>query len=598
MRCIWIKEWKIYLLFLLFFLFYIIFPASVRSQLLKLSGLISVDYSATNTTNKAIHEKTRSKVSDLTQRYSINGSGIIVDPRLASYAASLGITRSTYKTQPVTGATTKVTSNTITYSLQMNALPSRFPLTLFAQRNIITVENAPDLITDTYSLGWYKTLRTYSTLRATLLQIGTKYDDPTNPKTTKIRIANLSLTQQLSSGSVTANYQYTDYHTTGEKPGKVSSYSIRGESQIRPSVFFSGNITYFPKGSFFAPGITTTSETTGELNIVQRLPRFTQSGNYTFRKTPGGEIKRDIVNYNMSYRPFGKNDYRAEALYSDTGTEQTDTIEYRIAGGITHRPFYGLSISTDLIVHHFDVSGRTSVLSGSRLDRIGILSGVNYVRPINMLTFTSTYALDYSVTFADRKEAEGSIVTHTATLGLQTRTLQATQILGTYSLLVRNNTIVPADNRQEQVLRVEADTYYFNRWHINGSVNYSNVLDYGDTFIFDSRAEYFIFRGTSVAWGYKFANYPSILNTQDSELYFVEAQHNRSITRRLTLSITAHDEKEHLRYLNRNRAIVTSILNYRVGRLFINFEFREDYTKYPDSSYNIQSYYLRASRTF
>lgn len=572
-------------------------PASVQSQALNLSGLIEIDYHSTVTTIKTAGEKAKSRTSDFLQRYSISGSGIIVDPRLASYSASIGITDSVYRTNPAAGASTKIGRDTLTYSLQTNLLPTRTPINLFAQRNVISVENAPDLISDTYSLGWFTTIRTQTTLRVTLLQIGTEYDDPTNPRDTRIRIANIGLTQRFRTGSLSANYQYTDFLVTTkdeEESSKVSSYSIRGETRLTPSLFLSGNVTYFPKGAAFAPGITTTSETTGEIGLLHQVERFAQSGNYTFRKTPSGELERDTLAYNMNYRPLGKTDYRADALYSSTKSQQTDTREYRAATGINHRPFFGLSITTNLVLHHFDVSGITE----SRTDRIGVMAGVNYFKLLELFNLNTNYAVDYSTVLSDQKEAEGDIVTQTASLALQTRTLRTAQVLGSYTILHRKNNIVPTDDRQEQTVRLEAQSSYFRRWLLRGSTNFSNVLRYGNTFILDTRAEYFPMIGTTFAGGYRLSDFPEATNSQDSQLYFLEGQHYRYLTRRLSLNLTARGEREELRFTDRNRYLLTSTFNYQIGKININFEFREDYTKYPESSYNIQSYFVRASRPF
>lgn len=572
-------------------------PTRVQSQALNLNGLIELDYHSTVTTSKTSGEKAKSRTSDFLQRYIISGSGVILDPRLSSYSASIGFTDSVYRSKPAGGESTKIDRNTLTYSLQMNLLPTRSPMNLFAQRNVIAVEDGPDLISDTYSLGWSTSIRTLATLRLTLLQIGTEYDDPTNPRETRIRIANLGLSQRFRTGSLSANYQYTDFLVTTkgeETSSKVSSYSIRGESRLTPSLFLNGNVTYFPKGSFFAPGITTTAETTGEIGLLHQVERFTQSADYTFRKTQGGEIKRDTLSYNMNYRPLGKTDYRADALYSSTGTQLTDTQEYRAGAGLNHRPFFGLSITANIILHHFDVSGITE----SRIDRIGTMAGINYFRLLELFNLNSNYTADYSTVLSDQEEAEGSIITQTASLALQTRTLRTAQVLGSYTFLLRNNNIVPADNRQEQALRLEAISSYFRKWILHSSVNYSNVLRYGNTFIFDTKAEYFPIAGTTLAAGYRLLNFPSATNSQDSQLYFLEGSHYRYLTRRLALNLLAHGEREDLRFTERNRLTFTSIFNYQIGKININLEFREDYTKYPESSYNIQSYFVRASRPF
>ena len=157
---------------------------------------------------------------------------------------------------------------------------------------------------------------------------------------------------------------------------------------------------------------------------------------------------------------------------------------------------------------------------------------------------------------------------------------------------------MPTDNRQEQTARLEAISSYFKGWLLHASTSLSNVLDYGDTFILDTKAEYFPAAGTTLAGGYRFSNFPSATNSQDSQLYFVEGSHYHYLTRRLNLNLMAHGEREDLRYTEKNRATLTSVFNYQLGKININFEFREDYTKYPESVYNIQSYFIRASRPF
>lgn len=572
-------------------------PIDVLSQSLNLSGLIALDYHSTVTLSNTSGQEATSKVSDLNQRYMISSSGVIVDTRLASYSASIGISDSVYRNKPAAGESTKVGRDTITYSLQMNLMPTRFPVNIFAQRNMLGIENAPDLISDTYSIGWAATLRTRTALRATLLQIGTEYDDPTEPRNTRVRIANLGLSQSFSTGSLATNFQYTDYSVTtkDEKTqSKVNNFSLRGENRLSPFLFLSGNVTYFPKGSFFTPGITTTAETTGDLGILNQVERFTQSGSYTFRKTEGGDLERDSLSYSMSYRPLGKTDYRGDALYSSTSGTQTDTKEYRLVGGISHRPFYGLSITDNIILHHFTVSG----INDSKTNRLGNMVGINYFKLLNLFNLNSNYSADYSTVFSDVADASGNILTQTASAGIQSRTLQAVQIMASYTLLLRNNSIVPTDDRQEQTVRLEAQSLYFRKFNLRASSSFSDVLDYGDTFTFDTRAEYSYGFGTRLAGEYKLTNYPGQTDTQDSQLYIIEANHFRNITWRLGMNLNLRGEREELKFTDKDRLIMTAQLNYQIGRVTLNFEFREDYTKYPESVYNIQTYFVRASRPF
>jgi len=572
-------------------------PVDAQSQALNLTGLIALDYHSSVTLSDIADQETTSRVSDLLQSYMISSSGVIVDPRLASYSANIGISDSVYKNKPASGESTKVNRDTVTYSLQMNMIPTRFPVNVFAQRNMMGIENAPDLLSDTYSVGWSASLRTQTALRMTLLQIGTEYQDPNEPRDTRVRIANLGLSQPFRSGFLSSNFQYTDYLVTtkdDKTQSKVSSYSMRGENRLSPFLFLSGNVTYFPKGGFFTPGITTTAETTGDVGLLNQVERFTQSGNYSFRKTEGGDLERDSLSYSMSYRPLGKTDYRGDAVYSSTGSELTDSKEYRLAGGVSHRPFYGLSITDNIILHHFDVSG----INTNKIDRIGNMIGINYFKLLDVFNLNSNYSADYSTVFSDDENADGNIFTQTASIGAQSRTLQAIQLMTSYTFLIRSNSIVPTDNRQEQMLRIEAQSVYFKKFTLRASSSFSDVLDYGDTFTFDTRAEYSYGFGTRLAGEYKLSNYPGTTDTQDSQLYIIEGNHFRNITWRLGMNLTLRGEREELKFTNRDRLIMTAQLNYQLGRVAINFEFREDYTKYPESVYNIQTYFVRASRPF
>ncbi len=572
-------------------------PFDVQSQALNLNGLIALDYHSSVTSTEVAGKETKSRVSDFLQSYMIGSSGVIVDPRLASYSASIGISDSFYRYKPTAGESTKLSRDTITYVLQMNILPTRFPVNVFAQRNMTGIENAPDLISDTFSIGWATTLKTRTALRATLLQIGTEYDDPTNPRETRIRIANLGLTQSFTTGSLSSNIQYTDYSViTKDKKtqSQINNFSLRGENRLSPFLYLSGNVSYFPKGSFFTPGITTTAETTGDIGLLNQAERFTQSGNYTFRKTEGGDLERDSLAYNVSYRPLGKTDYRGDAVYASTGGPQLDSQEYRLSGGINHRPFYGLSITDNIILHHFDVSG----LNDSKSDRIGNIIGINYFKLLDLVNLNSNYSADYSLVFSDIENADGNILTQTASIGVQSRTLRTAQLIASYTFLLRNNSIVPTDDRQEQTIRLEAQSTYFKRYILRASSSYSDILDYGDTFTLTARTDYFYSAGTRLTGEYKLLNYPGRTNTQDSQLFSIEGSHSRNITMRLGINLNLRGEREELEFTNRDRLILTARMNYQIGRVNLNFEVREDYTKYPESVYNIQTYFVRASRPF
>ncbi|MEK6713485.1 MAG: hypothetical protein AABY41_04765 [Nitrospirota bacterium] len=597
MRLLYIVLWKSLSFVIVTGILLFLNTIDAQSQALNLTGLIALDYHSSVTLSDIADQETTSRVSDLLQSYMISSSGVIVDPRLASYSANIGISDSVYKNKPASGESTKINRDTVTYSLQMNLIPTRFPVNVFAQRNMMGIENAPDLLSDTYSVGWSASLRTQTALRMTLLQIGTEYQDPNEPRDTRVRIANLGLSQPFRTGFLSSNLQYTDYLVTtkdDKTQSKVSSYSMRGENRLSPFLFLSGNVTYFPKGGFFTPGITTTAETTGDVGLLNQVERFTQSGNYSFRKTEGGDLERDSLSYSMSYRPLGKTDYRGDAVYSSTGSELTDSKEYRLAGGVSHRPYYGLSITDNIILHHFDVSG----INTNKIDRIGNMIGINYFKLLDVFNLNSNYSADYSTVFSDDENADGNIFTQTASIGAQSRTLQAIQLMTSYTFLIRSNSIVPTDNRQEQMLRIEAQSVYFKKFTLRASSSFSDVLDYGNTFTFNTRAEYSYGIGTRLAGEYKLSNYPGVTDTQDSQLYIIEGTHVRNITWRLGINLTVRGEREELKFTNRDRAIMTAMLNYQLGRVAINFEFREDYTKYPESVYNIQTYFVRASRPF
>lgn len=606
----WLHLWKIdagirsYLTFIVLtaVLFVVLLlPANGYSQGLNLNGLLAVDYYSTDTSSKVLGRKTPTgTTSSLTQQYVVSSSGVILSPNLSSYSASIGLTNSDYKNKPPAGETTKVARDTVTYNLQMNLLPTIAPINLFAQRNVLGTENAADLISDTYSIGWSKTLRTQTALRTTLLQIGSEYDDPDSPRNTRIRIATIGLIQNFNSGFAAANYQYSDTLVEDKKVGtnttsNVHSYSLRGENRLSPTLFISGNATYFPKGSFSTPGVTATPETTGELGLLQQTEtRLTQSVNYNFRKTEGSGTKRDAATYNMNYNPIGKTDYRTDLLYSTTHSVMSDTNEYRFAGGINHRPFYGFAISTNLVLNHLDVTGQAE----SRIDRVGAMAGLNYFKSLDLFNLNTNYSTDASYVFSSQQGGEGGVVTQTATIGLAARNLETTQILTSYTFLLRNNYITQGEDRQEQTVHSEIRSNFTRRVQLYASANYSNVLKYGDTFVFDTRAEYNLWAGTGIAAGYKFLNFPRATNSQDSQLYLIEAIHQRYFTRRLGMNLTVHGEREDLKYTQKDKITGTTTFNYMIGKITLNFEFREDYTKYPESVYNIQSYFVKASRPF
>ncbi|MBI5193300.1 MAG: hypothetical protein HZA08_07660 [Nitrospirae bacterium] len=578
----------------------LLLPANGYPQGLNLNGLLAVDYYSTVTSNKTLGQMATGETSGLIQRYSISGSGVVLSPKISSYSANIGLTDSTYKNNPYEGASTKVSRNTLTYSLQMGMIPTLTPINLFAQRNVIGTEGAADLVSDTYSLGWSTTLRTQTSIRLTLLQIGSEYKDPENPRDTRIRIATIGLTQNLSSGFLTTNYQFTDSLVTDKKLGQdttsnVHSYSIRGETRLSPTLFLSGNATYFPKGSFFTPGVTTTAETTGEIGLLhQTETRLTQAANYVFRKSEGGGTQRDAVTYNMNYNPIGKTDYRTDVAYSSSNSEQSNTNEYRLTGGINHRPFYGLSISSNLVLNQLNVTGITE----NRMDRVGALAGINYYKLFDLFNMNTNYTADLSYVFSNQSGADGGLITQTASMGLASRNLESAQIITSYTFLLRNNLIIKTENRQEQSVHFEVRSTNTRNLQLQAAANYSNVLKYGDAFVFDSRAEYNLWAGTGTAIGYKFSNFPSATNSQDSQVYMIEAIHQRYFTRRLGMNLIIHGEREELRYTEKNKVTLNTTFNYMIGKITLNLEFREDYTKYPESVYNIQSYFVKASRPF
>ena len=103
MRLLNIELWRGLSVFVLAGILFFGNPFEVQSQVLNLNGLIALDYHSSVTSSEAAGQKTTSRVSDFIQSYSIVSSGVIVDPRLASYSASLGISDSVYRNKPATG---------------------------------------------------------------------------------------------------------------------------------------------------------------------------------------------------------------------------------------------------------------------------------------------------------------------------------------------------------------------------------------------------------------------------------------------------------------------------------------------------------------
>jgi hypothetical protein len=540
----------------------------------------------------------------LIQRYQLGLSGVVWDPRFASYTATIGFQDSVDRTDPFIGSTTKVNRDTLTYSLQMNLFRVRWPVILYAQRNIINTDTAGNLVTDTYSLNWILSLRNLPTLRVTLLQLGTDFEDENsaNSRETRMRLANIGLGYQTDRTNLDFTYQVSNFlvrSPAAETESTVNSYTFRGDSYLRPGLFTHAHLIYFPKGSVFAPGLTTVSETTGGLGVLHQVPRFSQAANYEFFDTSGTDLERHTLAYNANYRPLGKTDYHGNLVYLTSNYPGNDTSEYRLSGGFNHRPFFGLSLTGTVLVNHSESSG----LLDTTRDRLGTNVGVNYFRPLTYFHFNSGAAFDYGIVTSDLDAEQGQIWTATALMGLTTRTLQTTQINGTYTFLHREDTVTHTDNRDEHAVHLGILDSTFPRLVLKGGLDlqYTDSKDTGidgTSVILDTRADYYVLLNLNTAVGFRYSDFPQSSGTQDVKTYFAEGRYLAMLIRNLNMTLLAHWDRDSYDFIERDRYLLSSLLVYQLGKITTSLEYRHEMTKYPQTEYTVESVFVRATRPF
>ena len=574
-------------------------PASTWARV-QLNGVLEVEYGIIDIRTRVGEVEQKATNRQILQRYQLNLSGDILDPRVATYTLSLGFQDSSYRADPFVGQSQLVTRDTLTYSLLMNWFPVRWPLQLFAQRNIIGTEKEGDLITDTYTVGWILGFRNLPVLRINWIQINTDFQDPASPRKTRVRILNLGLSRRFVQSSLSLGYQQTRYHL--ESPGEesnrtVHTYTFRGEKTFSPSLSAFAHAVYYPRGTAFVPGVSTFSETIAGFGVHHRVGRFRQQASYDFYRSAGTDVIRHFVGYSAVYRPRGKTDYRADVVVTDTEAPTQNTLDYRVSGGIVHRPFYGLSLTGNLLLNHT----RNTNQETTRRDRLGLSGGVNFFRGLDQVNLTTGYLLDLTLVQSNRPEEEGRVWTHTASLGIQTRTLTWAQIGVSYALLLRDNTINPVDDRQDHTWHIGLLSTAIPRavLRASGDVTYTRSFGFrGTTTILDSRIDYFPIPGLETRAGIRYTDNPQYAGTLDFTTYLLEARYLRQLTLRTHLTLTGHWDRDAFETYDKDRYFLSGLLQYRLGKILFSLDGRIEEIRYPDNEYRVQSLFARLSRPF
>ena len=539
------------------------------------------------------------------QRYSLGSFGNLGTSRIGSYNANFSFIDQGTRTDGEDQGNLKMYN----YNINANLLPRWYPLSIYAQRVITENEfhQSTKNSTDTFGINWLITTRYLPRISISLNQTDSRFDSSTTPEA-RVRSASITTSKSLGPTSLTAGYQLTETDTGSGDPLRFHNYNL-GLSGGIPLI--SGKDLTVGLRANYTTNVQSSSTSTAGAEVVQQRGagatlsyrpsiEWLSSLSYDYNETPTGtqDFKSHIATANIFGRPTTTTDIHASYRLLFFDIADTKTASHFANIGFGYRPIFGLSTGVEVSGGETDVSSTT--------DSTSIFQNytyfVSYSKPLKLIQVTTGYNLTYGNSQSN-SSASSNTIANTINLGISNIETRIVRLSFNYSF----NDIKSSQSSDQisNYYSLSAESTYFrnilrngDNLYLSGFVSYTDVNTSGTTSLLDTKATYYLFSSLTFGAGWRRIN-SSQNQAGDQDDLFGEIQWITSPFRRASLVLSLKETLQKFETGSENDIReVRSILNYQLGKILLNLEYRFTDQDNETADTRTDFFYVRASRPF
>ncbi len=604
----------------------ILFPSRVEGRIINLGGSLDFSYGHIRTTQNARRDET----SFIQQRYNLHNFGEIFDPRIGTF-----LVNGTFLTQDSKTKQSSLDQNFEfhDYSFALNLLPYISPFSLYYQRvnrandnqvavnNQITIRDRVTTIGGNWSLSVPRLPRLSLSYNQSELE---STDDSTRLPNSLSRFFNLESSGRVRETTLIARYQFntTDVARLSSGVQKVqgNAFNLTTESRLSSKLFLNTYSRLANRGGGNATGVTFAQERgLGASVFYTPSVLWDTHARIDYSETPGGtnatDLKRFTTFWSGSYRPTNELDMVLSARYFQFDVNDARTTSPYLDYHVNYRPFFGFSTGYGSSIGNTMTSG-----SGSEVDTLfhRHRTFVNYSRSLEILRYTSSYALSYGVSDTKQKgpgspsDERSTDLMNTLSLGVENTRIRIVHVALAYTfnhVERRSRTVQDLEDQRSHVIQVNADSSYFrgifleeDRLQLQSTASLTHIDGFGPsgvTLLLDGRGTYYFLGGGTASLGWTHQDYPGgfFLETDvfSEEVRWTSWYGNATVTLGIRGSQTRGPDG---RSLDRDTLASTSTLAYRIGKFRFNLDHQWSTDRSSGVEYGSQSIFARASRSF
>ncbi|MFQ5780313.1 MAG: hypothetical protein ACE5HN_05950 [Nitrospiria bacterium] len=624
--------WVGMFLFFLLFPVLLIAPSRAEGRLLNLGGSIDLSYGRLRTDQ----ENRVNETSFFQQRYNLHNFSEILDPRIGTFLVN-GTFLSQDSDTKQSGLDQDFEFHD--YSIALNLIPYISPLSLYLQRinrrndlndlanNRITVSDRVTTIGGNWSLSVPRLPRlslsyNQSELKAT--------DDPNRLPSTLSRFFNVESSGQIRETTLIGRYQYNETEVARLDDGvskiRGNAFNLSTESRLSPGLFLNTFTRLANRGGGNAPGVTFAQERGVGASLFYTPSVFWDThARIDYFETPTGSSATDLKRYTAFWsgtiRPSEVLDMVLSARYFQFDVGDVKTSSPYTDYHINYRPFFGFSAG------YGSSAGSTSIRGGaSEVDSLFHRHRiyVNYTRSLELLRFSSSYAVSYGVSDTRHRDAKNqdlpklapersTDLMNTLSLAVENAQIRIVHVALAYTfndIERRSRTVqVAGEDQRSHVIQVNADSSYFRGILFdNDSLLLQSTASLtkidglgpaGTTYLLDGRGTYYFLGGGVLTLGWTHQDYPDNFFLE-TDVYFEELQWNFYYgNTTFTFNIRGNQLRgPDDRSVDRDTLETASVLLYRIGKFIFNLDHRWSTDRSAGITFKNQSLFARASRYF
>jgi hypothetical protein len=569
---------------------FVLFPLKKSyAQGFSWSGMIELSFRDRIEKGKAGDYETKTEQKTFQQRYFLNLSGPILDPRIAIF--SIGTTF-THTWDDLNDANSR--TKDYGYNIATTFFPQRyFPLTLYTNRFVSDTDSSifasRKTTTTGYGLRWPLMLRSLPTIRLLMEQSETVSDDSQQRKDERKREASLELNKVTSSSVFFSRYRYENtLDKIGNSTSDAHGVDMNYGSQLTRILHLRTFGSYYTTGSrdgadtdialkdnvdtgvglYFHPAVYLDINT--DYNFYYIFDESYASGERTRILT-----RRHLSSTSIYYHPDPRLDTRLGYYYGKT-MSTTDIDNHQTIFNILGKPLTGLNLMGNAS-YLYSKSVSEAYYSNSKTQNYG--TGFSYTLPFRNITFNTGYRFDYGV-FSIEPGDDGHNISHSTGAGIAYN-LSIALITADYQFLSRRESRADVEDREEHRYKLGLVSYYIRGLAATANLGYDSLRQRKDDepwtknelIIFGARLDYNIWRGLFFSGGYSLYNYSNPASN-DSETLYTEG---RIVFFPISnLFATVKIREEWIWYSlnpNKNTLLGEARLDYRIRKLLLSAEY-------------------------